>query len=103
VSSTAAARRPVAGARRRQLYDTSEHTVQQIADIFGVPRTTVYGHLEPERHRQPTGRAHHRERQRLVTVNIATVERVGRWLVPVVFITIGTVILIESGVTARLL
>jgi len=38
-------------------------------------------------------------------VNIATVERVGRWLVPVVFITItiGTVILIESGVTARLL
>lgn|GEM_PF-1279149 len=36
-------------------------------------------------------------------MNIATVERVGRWLVPVVFITIGTVILIESGVTARLL
>src|SRR5664280_1889922 len=26
----------------------------------------------------------------LVTVNIATVERVGHWLVPVVFITIGT-------------
>ena len=36
-------------------------------------------------------------------MNIATVERVGHWLVPVMFITIGTVILIESGVTARLL
>jgi len=36
-------------------------------------------------------------------VNIATVERVGHWLVPVRSITIGTVILIESGVTARLL
>jgi hypothetical protein len=58
---------------------------------------------QPEHQRQPTGRAHHRERQRLVTVNITTVERVGRCLVPVVFITIGTVILIESGVTARLL
>ena len=30
----------------QQLYDTGEHTVQQIADIFGVPRTTVYGHLD---------------------------------------------------------
>ena len=36
-------------------------------------------------------------------MNIATVERVGHWLIPVMFITIGTVILIESGVTARLL
>ena len=35
-------------------------------------------------------------------VNIATVERVGHWLVPVVFITIGTVILIQSGVTTGL-
>jgi cadmium resistance protein CadD (predicted permease) len=33
---------------------------------------------------------------------IATVERVGHWLVPVVFITIGTVILIQSGVTTGL-
>ena len=33
-------------------------------------------------------------------MNIATVERVGHWLIPVTFITIGTVILIESGVTA---
>ena len=36
-------------------------------------------------------------------MNIATVERVGHWLIPVMFITIDTVILIESGVTARLL
>ena len=27
-------------------YDAGEHTVQQIADIFSVPRTTVYGHLD---------------------------------------------------------
>jgi helix-turn-helix resolvase-like protein len=30
----------------QQLYDAGEHTVQQIADIFGVPRSTVYGHLD---------------------------------------------------------
>ncbi len=30
----------------QQLYDAGERTVQQIADIFIVPRTTVYGHLE---------------------------------------------------------
>ncbi len=30
----------------QQLYDAGEHTVQQIADIFNVPRTTIYGHLE---------------------------------------------------------
>jgi len=30
----------------QQLYDAGERTVQQIADIFGVPRTTVYGHLD---------------------------------------------------------
>ena len=29
----------------QQLYDTREETVQQIADLFGVPRTTVYGYL----------------------------------------------------------
>ncbi len=29
----------------QQLYDTREKTVQQIADLFGVPRTTVYGYL----------------------------------------------------------
>ena len=31
----------------QQLYEAGERTVQQIADIFNVPRTTVYGHLEP--------------------------------------------------------
>lgn len=27
----------------QQLYDAREKTVQQIADLFGVPRSTVYG------------------------------------------------------------
>jgi len=31
----------------QQFYDAGEKTVQQIADLFGVPRTTVYGHLVP--------------------------------------------------------
>jgi len=31
----------------QQLYDACERTVQQIADLFSVPRTTVYGHLDP--------------------------------------------------------
>ncbi len=30
----------------QELYDAGERTVQQIADLFGVPRTTVYGHLK---------------------------------------------------------
>lgn len=30
----------------QQLYDAGEHTVQQIADVFGVPRSTIYGHLD---------------------------------------------------------
>ena len=33
----------------QQLYDAGDKTVQQIADIFGVPRTTVYGHLNRQR------------------------------------------------------
>jgi DNA invertase Pin-like site-specific DNA recombinase len=32
----------------QQLYDAGERTVQQIADLFSVPRTTVYGHLDPD-------------------------------------------------------
>ncbi|MGW0486245.1 hypothetical protein [Nonomuraea sp. NPDC003214] len=28
------------------MYDTRDKTVQQIADLFGVPRSTVYGHLK---------------------------------------------------------
>lgn len=34
----------------QQLYDSRERTVKQIADLFGVPRTTIYGHLD----RSPT-------------------------------------------------
>jgi DNA invertase Pin-like site-specific DNA recombinase len=30
----------------QQLYDAGERTVQQIADLVSVPRTTVYGHLD---------------------------------------------------------
>jgi DNA invertase Pin-like site-specific DNA recombinase len=30
----------------QELYDAREKTVQQIADLFGVPRSTVYGHLD---------------------------------------------------------
>jgi DNA invertase Pin-like site-specific DNA recombinase len=30
----------------QQLYDKREKTVRQIADLFGVPRTTVYNHLK---------------------------------------------------------
>ncbi|MER5422763.1 recombinase family protein [Streptosporangium roseum] len=33
----------------QQLYDAREKTVQQIADLFGVPRSTVYGHLDRDR------------------------------------------------------
>ncbi|MFJ7494517.1 helix-turn-helix domain-containing protein [Streptomyces sp. NPDC097727] len=37
---------PDQAAFAQQLYDTREKTVQQIADLFGVPRSTVYGHLD---------------------------------------------------------
>ncbi|GGP14296.1 recombinase family protein [Nonomuraea glycinis] len=30
----------------QELYDARVKTVQQIADLFGVPRSTVYGHLK---------------------------------------------------------
>lgn len=29
----------------QELYDARERTVQEIADLFGVPRTTIYGHV----------------------------------------------------------
>lgn len=32
----------------QELYDARVKTVQQIADLFGVPRSTVYGHLDKE-------------------------------------------------------
>jgi DNA invertase Pin-like site-specific DNA recombinase len=39
----------------QELYDARVKTVQQIADLFGVPRSTVYGHLNKEKtvSRQP--------------------------------------------------
>lgn len=37
---------PDQAALAQQLYDAREKTVQQIADLFGVPRSTVYGHLD---------------------------------------------------------
>lgn len=33
----------------QQLYDAGRHTVQQIADMFGIPRSTVYGYLDRAR------------------------------------------------------
>jgi DNA invertase Pin-like site-specific DNA recombinase len=32
----------------QELYDARVKTVQQIADVFGVPRSTVYGHLNKD-------------------------------------------------------
>jgi DNA invertase Pin-like site-specific DNA recombinase len=56
--ASARARGRVGGRRRRlsegqaalaqELYDARVKTVQQIADLFGVPRSTVYGHLKKE-------------------------------------------------------
>jgi Helix-turn-helix domain of resolvase len=50
----------------QELYDAGDHTVQQIADLFSVPRTTVYGHLDdaskgkrPASHRNPKRPADH--------------------------------------------
>lgn len=38
----------------QKLYDERDKTVQQIADLFSVPRSTVYGHLNREsKPRQP--------------------------------------------------
>ncbi|MEU8362642.1 recombinase family protein [Nonomuraea sp. NPDC048882] len=37
---------PEQAALAQELYDARVKTVQQIADLFGVPRSTVYGHLK---------------------------------------------------------
>jgi len=37
----------------RAMYDTGDHTVQEIADTFGVGRATIYRHLEDERLKAP--------------------------------------------------
>ncbi len=46
----------------QQLYDGGDRTVQQIADILSVPRSTVYGHLDkgsvggrPRANKSPAG------------------------------------------------
>jgi len=31
------------------MYDSRQHTVAQIAESFGVTRSTMYRHLDPER------------------------------------------------------
>ena len=39
----------------QQLYDAGDHTVQRIADLLQVPRSTIYGHLNKESiRRRPT-------------------------------------------------
>ena len=38
---------PTQAAHARELYAAGEHTVADIANLFGVGRTTVYGHLRP--------------------------------------------------------
>lgn len=38
------------GAHARELYEGQKHTVQQIADLLRIPRTTVYGYLNPKTH-----------------------------------------------------
>ena len=40
---------PDQAALAQQLYDAREKTVQQIAGLFGVPRSTVYGHLDQDK------------------------------------------------------
>lgn len=54
----------------QQLYDAGERTVQQIADVFNVPRTTVYGHLDPAStgKRPAPQRRDHGRRQRDITM-----------------------------------
>ncbi|MFJ4964143.1 helix-turn-helix domain-containing protein [Streptomyces sp. NPDC088729] len=49
----------------QQLYDAREKTVQQIADMFNVPRSTVYGHLDktktvPRQPKKPWSRSPNR-------------------------------------------
>ncbi|MDG3010628.1 recombinase family protein [Rhodococcus sp. D2-41] len=39
----------------QRLYDAGEHTVAQIADLIGVRRTTLYGHLNKTVQSAPTG------------------------------------------------
>ena len=42
----------------RAMYDAGEHTVQEIADTFGVSRPTVYRHLDTTTRVKPAARPH---------------------------------------------
>lgn len=47
---------PTRIAQDRVMYDAGEHSVQQIADTFGVSRPTIYRHLaERGGRRRPAG------------------------------------------------
>ncbi|MEU8324264.1 helix-turn-helix domain-containing protein [Nonomuraea sp. NPDC048881] len=48
----------------QELYDTRDKTVQQIADLFGVPRSTVYGHLKGDTVRRQPKKTPDRRRTR---------------------------------------
>jgi DNA invertase Pin-like site-specific DNA recombinase len=37
---------PIKAKQARAMYDTRQHTVQEIADTFGVSRGTIYRHLD---------------------------------------------------------
>lgn len=39
---------PEQAALAQELYDARDRTVQQIANLFSVPRSTVYGHLDKD-------------------------------------------------------
>jgi DNA invertase Pin-like site-specific DNA recombinase len=39
---------PAQARHAQQLYDAGQHTVQQIADLLRIPRSTVYGHLNKQ-------------------------------------------------------
>jgi len=42
------------GTHARELHEGRKHTVQQIADLLRIPRTTAYGYLNPETAAQRT-------------------------------------------------
>ena len=37
---------PTRARQARAMYDAGQHTVQEIADTFGVSRPTIYRHLD---------------------------------------------------------
>jgi DNA invertase Pin-like site-specific DNA recombinase len=64
----------------QQLYDGGKHTVQKIADMFGVPRSTIYGHFDKTRvgarpATPATGRAARRSKLPVDTRPLPTVDQ----------------------------